>query len=145
MRKTSLVVMALALAAPGAAHAADKHFQFKVPVTFDLVPRQDVSASEVHCAVYSDDSMGEGALIGQGRTTNGPSGFINANKSKSSNDYYVNFDAAAGKDPALASHYQCWLVLKNGGDSCRPDEAGDKPQWCTSNSDGDTLLVSGAF
>ena len=145
MKKMILCAATALLLLPVAADAAEKQFQFKVPVTFDLVPRQDVSGSEVHCAVYSDAAMTEAALIGKGRDTNGPSGFLNANKSKSSNNYYVKFDADVGKDPTTASHYQCWLVLKQGGDSCRPDEAGDKPQWCTSNSDSDTLLVSGSF
>jgi hypothetical protein len=63
----------LALAA-GSAIAADKQFQFKVPVSFDMVPRQDVSGSRIHCAVYSDAAMAEASLVGQGRSSDSLSG-----------------------------------------------------------------------
>jgi hypothetical protein len=135
------LVVSSSFAAPTA-----KHFEFKVPVLFDMVAREDVSDSAVICEAHKGQPMTESTLIGKGRTGAGMSGFIDPNKGTTSTmDMYVKFNADKGKDPREATHYRCYLELIKRGKRCAPGVSTDRPEWCTPAKDTDAPLVEGTF
>jgi hypothetical protein len=92
--------LALTLVGAGIAHAED--FTLTVPVHLsNLMP--SINSGRIECLVTNGNTYQSESRIGQGTTQF----TIESATGRFDQNVVVRFNAAAGKDPAMATHYWC--------------------------------------
>ena len=111
------LVFALSLAVPAAAQERD--FRLVVPVRLTkLMPA--ITGGVVVCVVGPPSIAADSRPLPHSaeRVGVGVSTFSVDQKSRGfSGEVVVAFDAEPGKEPAVATHYKCWLQLDTGTDA----------------------------